>query len=66
MQEVEQKENQQRQEARYLEESKIEASALGSPMFDPTKNPQLGAQLEGTPPDNSGTANQPPAASPAD
>ena len=46
MQEIQQREEAQRQEAMQLENRKIQAQEAKTPLADPTKNPQLAAQLE--------------------
>ena len=46
MQEVQAERQQAQQQQQFLEESKLEVQAMGTPMADPTKNPALAAQLQ--------------------
>ena len=46
MQEVQQEQAQAQQQEQFMQESQIEVQAMNTPMADPTKNPQLAAQLE--------------------
>ena len=51
MQEVQQERQMAQQQEQFMQESQLEVQAMGTPMADPTKNPQLAAQLsEGLPP----------------
>ena len=59
MQEVEAKQQQAQQQAMQLEQQKLQVQSMGTPMADPTKNPQLAAQLDpGTGPSNQAPTNQ--------
>ena len=46
MQEVQQEKQAMQQQAMSLEQQKVDAQALKSPLADPSKNPQLADQLQ--------------------
>jgi len=64
MQEVEAKQQSAQQQAMQMEQQKLQVQSMGTPMADPSKNPQLAAQLEGAGASNRAPTNQatPPSA----